>query len=326
MSCFVPPNTKQQFDSGDSDTIVGYHAYCPDGVGAAWVYYHEALNNPDAQMPAFVPLTHNHPVPHHLFRGKHVILVDFAYPKKTIVEIHKEATSLIVLDHHKTSADELRDLPYCHFTMSKSGAQIAWDHVFPKKFRPWFINYIADRDLYVWKLPNSKEITKGMYEENCYCFETLEEIFEDTYRDKQAMKDQKSRFARIGKQIMNRERQFIKKAVNKAVLSDFKGPDGTTMRAYLTQCAPCVRSEVGNILSVKRECQFACIYAYSFEHNEWWLSFRSTKGKANVGKIAASFPTPDGKKPGGGHTAAAGCSVYGGSLWDYFTPCHPKKS
>ena len=316
---FDNPNELLKGDN-DSNVIIGYHGFCPDGVGAAWVFYHQARIDEDVSMPGFVALTHNTEAPMELFRGKDVILVDFAYSKEVTLKIKEIASSLLVLDHHKTSAIELQGVSGCVFNMKKSGAQIAWDHVFPKQKRPWYINYIADRDLYKWDLPNSKEITKGMYEANVYNFKDLEEIWEDTYKNPKQMRKDKAKFAKIGQTIIERETQFIEKAMNTAVLCDYKDANGNSWKVYLTQCAPCVRSEVGNKLSAKRDCDFACIWNFSLKSNEWWLSLRSCAGKANVGKIAQEFPVPEGKRGGGGHNNAAGVTLHGGNICDYFMP------
>jgi hypothetical protein len=40
--------------------------------------------------------------------------------------------------------------------MNRSGAGMSWDHFFPGEERPWFIDYIEDRDIWKWQWPNSR--------------------------------------------------------------------------------------------------------------------------------------------------------------------------
>jgi hypothetical protein len=41
--------------------------------------------------------------------------------------------------------------------MDRSGAGMSWDHFFPGEPRPWFIDYIEDRDIWKWEHIHSRE-------------------------------------------------------------------------------------------------------------------------------------------------------------------------
>lgn len=45
-----------------------------------------------------------------------------------------------------------------------SGAMLAWNSLFPNQKAPALVEYVQDRDLWVWKLPNSREINTGLSE------------------------------------------------------------------------------------------------------------------------------------------------------------------
>jgi len=45
-----------------------------------------------------------------------------------------------------------------------SGAMLAWNSLFPKQKAPALVEYVQDRDLWAWKLPNSREINTGLSE------------------------------------------------------------------------------------------------------------------------------------------------------------------
>jgi hypothetical protein len=67
--------------------------------------------------------------------------------------------------HHISAQKELENLDMCGkgemiFDMSRCGAQIAWDYVYPKVDRPWLVEYVADRDLWLNKLIHTKEVSQ----------------------------------------------------------------------------------------------------------------------------------------------------------------------
>lgn len=134
--------------------IIGYHADCPDGFCAAFIAHKRW---PRAEL---APLTHGQTRPLDKFAGKDVLIVDFSYNRDVMEQIRYVTRKLLVLDHHKTAEAELAGLDYCEFDMNRSGAQMSWDYCFgaTTKTRPWYVEYVADRDLWKWNLPDSKEI------------------------------------------------------------------------------------------------------------------------------------------------------------------------
>lgn len=140
------------------DFIV-YHRDCPDGFCAAFV---AKKKYPEATL---VGVTYGEPDPT-FAEGMNILMVDFSYPRETIARMHEQAKSLLVLDHHKTAEKELEGLPFAVFDMTRSGAGLTWDYLLGKDSggepdfpRPWYVNYVEDRDLWTWKLPESKEIS-----------------------------------------------------------------------------------------------------------------------------------------------------------------------
>lgn len=133
------------------DTIVS-HGDCPDGFCAAYVV---ARKYPEA---VIVPTTHGSPIDERVIKGKRVIVVDFSWPREETLRLHKLAKLMIILDHHQTAEAVLKDLPYCTFDLTRSGAQLAWDYIHPSTVRPWFVEYVADRDLWRWSLPESRVV------------------------------------------------------------------------------------------------------------------------------------------------------------------------
>lgn len=135
--------------------IVIYHANCPDGFCAAFVVHEhvgEATLHPANYGEEPPPVA-----------GQDVYVVDFSYDRETLERMHAEAASLVVLDHHKTAQAALEGLNYCTFDMERSGAMLTWDHFNPGSdiaATPewWFVPYVQDRDLWQWRLPDSREV------------------------------------------------------------------------------------------------------------------------------------------------------------------------
>lgn len=175
-----------------SKTMCIYHGNCADGFGAAWVV-RKALG-PGVE---FVAGVYGQEPPG--VAGKDVILVDFSYKYDVLAELANQANSIIVLDHHKSAAEDLtRFEPFhagiekdtrrddgspllgwksahdmarsqngpaiaCCFDMNRSGAMLAWDHFFPGQEPPQLLRHIEDRDLWLFKLEGTREIQANLF-------------------------------------------------------------------------------------------------------------------------------------------------------------------
>ena len=60
---------------------------------------------------------------------------------------------------------EFETLPeYCVFDESKCAAELVWDHIHGGNSRPWFLEHIRDRDLWLWENPNLKAFSQAFFE------------------------------------------------------------------------------------------------------------------------------------------------------------------
>jgi len=126
-----------------------YHGECIDGFTAAWAVRHA---HPNAE---FVPAGYGSEPPD--VAGKDVLIVDFSYPREVLIAMNESASSLRVLDHHKTAQAALDGLPFAEFDMDRSGAGMAWDEIVGGE-RPWLVDYAEDRDLWRFVLAGSKRV------------------------------------------------------------------------------------------------------------------------------------------------------------------------
>jgi len=171
-----------------------YHGKCADGFTAAyavWKRFGEAFDY-------HAGVYQNDPPD---VTGRDVVLVDFSYKRDVLRYMARHARSILVLDHHKTAADDLwasagtdepgphvqrlaelptwdahmqqvtaddaHGVPYCeiyaYFDMDRSGAGIAWDFFHGADTRPKLVRFAEDRDLWRFALPFSREVNAYIF-------------------------------------------------------------------------------------------------------------------------------------------------------------------
>ena len=134
--------------------IIYSHNACPDGFVAAMI---AKRRYPEAEV-IFLDHGADHTENLKKTAGKDVLMLDFSLRTREENDALAMITkSFRILDHHKTAEAVLASAPYAVFDMKRSGAGLAWDYLFGGK-RPWVVDFVEDRDLWNWKLPNSKEI------------------------------------------------------------------------------------------------------------------------------------------------------------------------
>lgn len=165
-----------------------YHGNCADGFTAAWVV-RKALGAADVDFHAGV---YQDPPPD--VTDRKVIIVDFSYKKPVLQKMAKKAQSILILDHHKSAAEDLDDLPlpprdtdpsrmlalpdsgiFARFDMGKSGAQLAWDHFNVYTRPPALVDYVGDRDLWRFQMAASREVNAYVFAHD-YTFENWDKL------------------------------------------------------------------------------------------------------------------------------------------------------
>jgi len=135
-----------------------YHASCSDGFASALSAYLLLGNNAE-----YIPCSHkSSSVPD--VCNKTVVVLDFSFNYDTTVQMIQKAKKFLVIDHHTSASERLRDIPDRNkiFDMTKSGALLSWMFFHPLKQIPSLFHYISDRDLWEWKLMHTNEITTGL--------------------------------------------------------------------------------------------------------------------------------------------------------------------
>ena len=250
--------------------LVLYHANCLDGFAAAWAIW--------KKFPAatFVPVEHGQPPPAN-YADRHVLIVDFSYPRPILEGMAQNAAELQVLDHHITAQAALKGLSYAKFDLQKSGAVLAWEWAHGPPV-PWLPLYVQDKDLFTWKLPGSREVNAAL-SAYPYDFDVWNRLRKDALEQE-------------GRTILRYEQKIIEQILEEMVWVQFEG-----------EKVPCVQSailtsQIGEKLSV--EVPFCVIW--HDRNGRRYFSLRSRPGGVDVAQIAVKYG-------GGGHTHAAGFSV-----------------
>lgn len=269
--------------------LVIYHGNCADGFAAAWVfenYFPEKCDfHPGVYQEDIFALQE--------ISNREVFLVDFSYRREVVERMNFLGAEVTLIDHHKTAIDDLQPLmddgsilQFCD--LKRSGAMLAWDYV-NAKFNtahkpPKLIEHIQDRDLWQFKLPNTKEIQATVFSFP-YEFEVWDNL----------MKADIHMLAVDGHGILRKHMKDIEELVKvckrRMLIAGWNVP---------AACLPyTMASDAGEMMAVREP--FAATY-YDRADGMRVFSLRSEEGGKDVASIAALYG-------GGGHEHASGFRV-----------------
>lgn len=287
--------------------IVVFHYPCQDGLVSAWVttLYHKSYNH----TIELYPIQHGTPLNIDRLQNKKVLFCDYAPANEYIDMLEKDCTSIMILDHHITSANRITK-PYAYFDMERSGAGIVWDYFFGE-IRPDFINWVEDRDLWKWKYKETANFYAGIqlvlstlkYDD----FEEMFNILDELYN----IPNKTLYYVEMG-DLINRSIQ--QKAYNIASYHSKKSDKYKSVQASdmnkeynicIVNCPTDIISEVGSILTKDYNFDFAVLWRYNHPTGEYIVSLRAN----NIDRDVADVSEIARKYGGGGHKNAASFST-----------------
>lgn len=267
------------------------HAHCPDGMTAAYIAH---LRYPEAEI---LMLDHGMNPPYKEVEDRDVIVLDFSWrTREENIRLSKLAKSFRILDHHKTAEAELAGLDFATFDMNRSGAGLAWDYLFGDDLqrelgiftfasmgRPWWVNYVEDRDLWRFALPNSKAIN---------AFIMTHEYTLDGWKEMAAASLTEADW--YGKAVLLQVNHYVREVLKHAQDGLFlSGDKPYTVKLLNIPYLNC--SEVGNELAKQADVSITW-----FERGDGLVQFSLRSiAPTDVSVIAKQFG-------GGGHAQAAG--------------------
>lgn len=292
--------------------LIIHHGPCMDGAGAALAAYMKFGEDAEYRAAQYgdPPPTSDE------VRGREVYIVDFSYPRADLERIHATIIKnvqivggqgtedlggkLVVLDHHKTAKADLEGLDFCTFDMNKSGAMLAWEHFHPGTKVPKLIQYIQDRDIWTWNLPDSHAVSAALSATGAgKDFRLLLPFMSEEVGEKRW-----ETLLSDGKAMMFYETEQIARIAKHAEQVVIDGI------VALAAVAPVLQSEVGNALAVEAAKRGlpaigACYYRDGEKH-VWRVSLRSVDTGSDSGPVVAPDVSAIAKNfKGGGHHKAA---------------------
>ena len=248
--------------------LVIYHGECPDGFGAAYAAWKRF-----GETATYVGARHGDGPP--AVDGRDVLIADFSFARPVLLELAGRARQLVLLDHHKSAAAELGDLPFCQFDMDRSGAVMTWEHLHLEPV-PSLLLYVQDRDLWRHALPESAEVSAALAA-HPLDFAVWDQLAVETLRAE-------------GRALLRYQTQLVDRLAARAHPLEVLGVRVPAVNS------PVLQSELGERLAGGQP--FAAIWWQGGDGLARW-SLRSTPAGADVSEVARRYG-------GGGHRAAAG--------------------
>jgi oligoribonuclease NrnB/cAMP/cGMP phosphodiesterase (DHH superfamily) len=287
--------------------LVYYHHMCSDGLAGAWCGWRYFTNKGiEAEYKGIQPDKAFH-INIYDHKDRDIYFIDVLGTK----ELHKLCTmanQVIIIDHHKSNQDFFKTLTKLprnltiHFDNSKSACQLAWDYYNPGVDRPWFINYIADRDLWEWKLADSKPINIGLY--NLGHLQTMDSINQLYLISGTDLVNTLDTVKKYGVIIEKYHAGLLEKISGSATEVTLIPPGNIgQFKCWISSIHGELASDLGNILATKplKNGQLpglGATYTFDFRTGNWNVSLRSVEGGQDVSIIAKQFG-------GGGHARAS---------------------
>lgn len=261
-----------------------YHAACRDGFGSAWAAYRH-LGEDGVQ---YLPCEHGNPPPDLVLGPEtEVYVLDFNFPRDTLLAWQGRAGKLQVIDHHVTAKESLAGLPFAIFDMERSAAALTWEYFHRPRPCPRFLLNVEDMDLWRFVVPGTREVCAAI-ESYPFDFATWDGFAQPTA------------VARLRREGVVVER-FIERQVG-WLLRD-------TMRCEVGghRDVPCINTSLyisqacSRLLALYPEAPFSAAWFHPRPDLRVW-SLRSRRGGVDVAALAKKFG-------GGGHPTAAGFSL-----------------
>ena len=275
--------------------LIIYHGNCADGFSAAWCFWRKYGDGADYHAGVYQQDPPD-------VTGRDVFLVDFSYKRAVVERMFQQASSVALIDHHKTAIDDLRPLLeqvqtdewaygldkraiwFCD--LDRSGATLAWDYLFPDEPRPLLLGHIEDRDLWRFKLPGTREIQANVFSYE-YSFEMWDKLMSANQADLLQMT---AAGAAIERKHHKDIAELVKVCRRRMVIG------GTEV--WVASLPYTLTSDAGHLMAAGEP--FAACYWDTADGRVF--SLRSQDNGADVSAIASQYG-------GGGHVHASGFKV-----------------
>jgi len=271
--------------------FVIYHSPCSDGTGSMWAAWRFLSKEyPDRQVTYYKGVYDKPPPDLSELAGKNILICDFSYNEKILNSIIKVANNLLILDHHVTARENLKNIPdrYKVFDMNHSGAFLTWKYFFSQEPVPLMIDYIQDRDLWTNKLEYINEYAAWFFD-----LPHEAQVYEQYFDNDIFLNMLKTK----GKYMVEKTQHLVNQASNYASVKFQKINETYLFIAYLNTTV--FKSELGNkIILDNKYADFAAVYSINDFYDSTLMSLRSTSRHYDTTKVSSFLGA-------GGHSNAS---------------------
>jgi oligoribonuclease NrnB/cAMP/cGMP phosphodiesterase (DHH superfamily) len=297
--------------ASSSKYVVMYHKGCMDGFMAAviakWklenvgtvVLVGTDPNEADVLATISGLLVDNNPY-------VNLYCYDVSMTQKTFDALLKYFPKALVFDHHKTTLG-VATHPQLLVDITKSGAVLAWEHLYAKLPVPKIVSYIQDRDLWTWALPHSRSISAWLHDSHAPGIEHISKWTKLLENDKWF-----ALAVQIGNTILAHDAMLIRKILATRVIRKIGGCTVAMVESHI------FGSELGEAMYLDLDsggnptCDYAMVWRVDLDKKLVYVSLRSDSSNpkaVDVSSVAALHG-------GGGHRNAAG---YTTTIESFFT-------
>ena len=279
--------------------VVIYHKNCNDGLASALCVYEKLGDSVE-----YIPMHYNDPIDFESLRNKNVLIVDFSFDKEVLCKIRSFAKKAMIIDHHASAEEKLKNVEGCFFDMSHSAAYLCYKYMNENSSSvPNFILYIEDRDIWKWDYREKSEpLSYGLKELNfsSKTFKSFKEYLKNDSLVEEAIK--------LGVAVVEKNKKYINEVTKRAKKVNYV-VDSTNYKIMLLGLEnPKLISETAEKLYTDNDVDFTvCWFPHRdnkflnlkickilYGEQRYILSFRTNKDNIDVSKIAKSLG-------GGGH-------------------------
>lgn len=140
--------------------IVVYHANCLDGLASAYSAWLKFKDEAE-----YIPMQYGEKIDFEI-EDKEIYILDFSFSYLDMLYIVNRAKSVLIIDHHETTAKTLlKHFPdNLLYNVSKSGCVLSWEYFLLNQPIPLLLQHIQDNDIWAYKMQYTKEIITFLYQ------------------------------------------------------------------------------------------------------------------------------------------------------------------
>lgn len=275
--------------------LIFYHKDCRDGLTAAWIAKRAM---PEAELRA-IPAGFSTVV--RFAEPRRIFYLDVCPTELQLGALLVDGHQVTVVDHHQTAWPVISntldkgaregDRPFDFlFSLEKSGAGLAWTYFHGSESdhpatEPWIVSYVQDRDLWTWKLPQSREVSAYLGTVDFQDFDHLDRLSEAGFLDD---------VVKLGSAILAAQRLEIDRTKKLARKVVFGSPAWNWLVPVVN-----VTTHVSEVVGELAKGELFGVGWYQDQDGRFKYCLRSDENGLDVSEIAKLWG-------GGGHKHAAG--------------------